>query len=87
MSKATRSRSKIKRRSMKRARKAAEAAKYKAWADSGQNSKRSMRKRAKTRTVRNGSHATGPCGNIGCRTCNPTPYNLVTPRMLPCLSS
>jgi len=27
-------------------------------------------------------HPRGPCGNIGCKKCNPQEYNLLTPRLL-----
>ena len=81
MSKKAKSEAKRRRRAKKRARKAAQKAKYEAWKLAGQNTKskrvnlRSRRKRG----VRNERHAAGPCGNIGCKRCNPIPTNLVTP--------
>jgi hypothetical protein len=81
MSKKAKSEAKRRRRAKKRARKAAERAKYEAWRAAGQNTKskrvnlRSMRER----TVRNERHRLGPCGNIGCKRCNPIPQNIVAP--------
>lgn len=83
MSKKKKSEAKQRRRSQKRARKAAQEAKYEAWKKAGINQKS---KRAKLRakllrkkTVRLARHLNGPCGNIGCRKCNPIPANLFTP--------
>lgn len=80
------SRRRKRRLSEKRARKAAEKAKYELWKSLGQNQKS---KRAKLRAkqlhkvkLRKSRHAGGPCGNVGCKVCNPVPYNLLTPRLL-----
>ena len=77
------SRRKKRRLSQKRARKAAERAKYDAWKSLGQNTKsKRVKLRAKARrkaTLRKASHSSGPCGNVGCKLCNPAPWNLVTP--------
>lgn len=68
------------RQAKKRGRKAAEKAKYEAWKLAGQNTKsRRAKKQAKRKTVRNARHLQGPCGNIGCKRCNPIPENLLTP--------
>lgn len=84
--KAKRSEARKRRRSLKRARKSAEKAKYELWKSLGQNQKS---KRVKLRAkqlqkvkLRRSRHAGGPCGNIGCKLCNPVPYNLLTPRLL-----
>ncbi len=81
MSKRTKSENKVRRRAKKRARKAANQAKYETWKASGHNtkSKRVTLRSERTRTSRNVKHRLGPCGNIGCKTCNPMPANLVTP--------
>jgi hypothetical protein len=84
MSKKARSEASERRRKEKRARKAAQRAKYEAWRDAGQNTKsRRVKIRArKARRFRSERHADGPCGNIGCKRCNPVPANLVTPAFL-----
>lgn len=70
--KAKRTEAKARRRAKKRARKAAEKAKYEAWKLAGQNTKsRRAQKQSKRTTVRDVRHRLGPCGNIGCRRCNP----------------
>lgn len=80
MSKKKKSEAKERRRAKKRARKAAEQAKYEAWKAAGQNSKSKRAKlraqRLRKKTVTNVKHAKGPCGNIGCKRCNPIPQNL-----------
>lgn len=72
--------------SQKRARKAAAKLKYEQWKKEGRNTKsKRVKLRAKQlrkkqlRTVR---HAEGPCGNVGCKKCNPAPHNLHTPTQL-----
>lgn len=86
MSKKKKSESKDRRRAKKRARKAAAKAKYEAWKLAGQNSKskraKLRAKRLRKRTVASVKHAKGPCGNIGCKRCNPALYNLLPPRLL-----
>lgn len=82
--KAKRLEARKRRRSKKIARKAAQRAKYELWKSLGQNEKS---KRVKLRSqrklkVRGSSHSTGPCGNVGCKLCNPEPYNLLTPTQL-----
>ena len=81
MSKKAKSEAKRRRRAKKRARKAAQKAKYEAWKLTGQNtkSKRVNLRSRRARGVRNERHAGGPCGNVGCKACNPIPVNLVTP--------
>lgn len=69
--------------SEKRARKAAQKALYEARKRAGQNtkSKRAKLRAKRQRKVRSrsGSHPLGPCGNIGCKRCNPTSWNLTPP--------
>lgn len=83
MSKKCKAEAKKRRLSKKRARKAAQKALYEARMRAGQNSKsKRVRLRAKrTRKMqgRSGNHSLGPCGNIGCRRCNPAPWNITTP--------
>jgi hypothetical protein len=66
--------------SEKRARKAAQKALYEQWKKEGRNSKSKRVKlraqRLRKRTVRLVRHRHGPCGNIGCKQCNPAPYNV-----------
>jgi hypothetical protein len=86
MSKKAKSEAKLRRRAQKRARKAGERAKYEAWKAAGQNTKsRRVKLRAKRLrrvALRSHSHAEGPCGNIGCKHCNPIRANLVCVRLL-----
>ena len=75
--KAKRSEARKRRRSLKRARKAAEKAKYELWKSLGQNTKsKRVKLRAKLlrkKQMRSKRHSQGPCGNVGCSLCNPTP--------------
>jgi hypothetical protein len=72
MSKKAKSEAKARRRSKKRARKAAQKALYAGWKLAGQNTKsKRSRKQTKRNTVRDVRHRLGPCGNIGCKRCNP----------------
>jgi hypothetical protein len=84
MSKKSKSAAKLRRKSLKAGRKAAERAKYEAWSKSGQNSsKRSkLRNKRASGKVRAKRHKEGPCGNIGCSIDNPMDYNLLSPRLL-----
>lgn len=72
--------------SEKRARKAAAKAKYEQWIRDGRNTKsKRVKLRAKLlrkKKLRTKRHAEGPCGNIGCRQCNPIPQNVLTPTQL-----
>lgn len=83
MSKKCKAEAKKRRLSKKRSRKAAQKALYETRMRAGQNTKskrvrlRAMRAR-KTRG-KSGDHPLGPCGNIGCKRCNPAPWNLTTP--------
>lgn len=72
MSKASKALSKQRNMSAKRARKAANRAKYQELAKSGQNSK-SKRALAtgRNKKVNVFGHSITPCGNIGCLRCNP----------------
>ena len=81
MSKKAKSEAKKRRRQKKRAAKAAQRARYELWVREGRNSKsKRFRLNAKRRKgVRAQRHRTGPCGNIGCKDCNPSPENLRTP--------
>ena len=73
--------------SEKRARKAEAKKRYEQWIREGRNTKskrvklraREAKKHHKVRVQR---HRNGPCTNIGCRECNPMPYNLATPTHL-----
>ncbi|MCA9694538.1 MAG: hypothetical protein R3A51_17615 [Nannocystaceae bacterium] len=69
------------------ARKEAQRRQYEAWKQSGQNSKskRVQLRKQRSNLLRSFSHPTGPCGNIGCKRCNPASYNLMKPRELPTL--
>ena len=72
------------RRSKKVARKAAQRALYEQWKKEGRNTKSKRVKlraaRLRKKTVRLARHREGPCGNIGCKRCNPIPQNLQTPQ-------
>jgi hypothetical protein len=74
------------RRAKKVARKAAQRALYEQWKKEGRNTKsKRVKLRAKQlrkKTIRLAKHLEGPCGNIGCRQCNPIPTNLKTPTQL-----
>ena len=70
--------------SEKRARKAAAKALYEQWKKEGRNTKSKRvklraREAKKHHKVRLQRHRHGSCTNIGCKHCNPAPYNLVTP--------
>jgi hypothetical protein len=83
MSKKSKSAAKLRRKSLKAGRKAAQKAKYTAFAASGSNSKRSKaRNKRASGMARSKRHADGPCGNIGCAIDNPADYNLLTPAQL-----
>lgn len=73
MSKKAKSEAKKRRRSLKRARKAAQRALYESRMRSGQNlkSKRVRLRAERERKVRLVRHREGPCGNVGCSKCNP----------------
>ena len=70
MSKKSKKLAKQKNLMKKRAKRAANRAKYDAWRDAGENSK-SKRFRNKIKKVNTISHPNGPCGNIGCKKCDP----------------
>lgn len=57
---------------------------YAAWKQAGQNTKSRRAKLRKQRSVqmRAKDHSLGPCGNIGCKRCNPEVYNLLLPGQL-----
>ena len=76
MSKKAKSEAKKRRRAQKRARKAAQRALYESRMRAGQNLKsKRVRLRAKRQIkVRLARHRDGPCGNVGCPTCNPIFY-------------
>jgi hypothetical protein len=81
--KAKRKAAREKRRQKKKARKLAQKDQYQQWMREGRNTKSKRVKlraqRLRKSTIRLKRHASGPCGNIGCRTCNPIPQNLHTP--------
>lgn len=87
MSKSSRAKSKLKRLSEKRKRKAAQKAKYAAFAAAGSNtkSKRQRLKSKRTKRAKTMSHAQGKCGNIGCGRCNPIPGNRIPRSVEPLL--
>jgi len=68
------------RRSKKIARKAAQRALYEQWKKEGRNTKSKRVKlraqRLRKKTVRLQRHREGPCGNIGCKRCNPQNLSL-----------
>jgi hypothetical protein len=78
MSKKAKSEAKKRRRAKKRAYKAAQRARYEAWKLAGQNakSKRANLRKRRDKGVRSVRHPLGPCGNVGCATCNPITQNL-----------
>ncbi|MCA9720591.1 MAG: hypothetical protein H6713_12685 [Myxococcales bacterium] len=84
MSKKAKLKARALRRAQKVARKDAQRRQYEAWKLSGQNTKSRRVKLRKQRAtpLRSADHSTGPCGNIGCKRCNPAPYNLLSPREL-----
>jgi hypothetical protein len=81
MSKKAKSEAKKRRRQKKSARKIAQRMLYEQRKRDGQNTKsKRVKLRAKRKkTIRLSRHRAGPCGNIGCETCNPIPENLHTP--------
>ncbi len=84
MSKKAKQTSRALRRARKAARKSAQNLQYAAWKLAGKNTKSRRAKLQKQRSnpVRSNDHSQGPCGNIGCKRCNPERYNLVAPRLL-----
>jgi len=81
MSKKAKSEAKKKRRQQKTARKAAQRALYEQRKRDGVNikSKRVKLAAKRQKRFRLERHRAGPCGNFGCKKCNPIPENLVTP--------
>lgn len=84
MSKKAKQTARALRRQRKAARKAAQNLQYAAWKQAGQNTKSRRAKLRKRRSnpVRSKDHSHGPCGNIGCKRCNPELHNMVAPRLL-----
>jgi hypothetical protein len=84
MSKKAKATARALRRARKAARKAAQNLQYAAWKLAGKNTKSRRAKLQKQRAnqPRSKDHAQGPCGNIGCKRCNPELHNLVAPRLL-----
>jgi hypothetical protein len=84
MSKKAKLTSRALRRARKAARKTAQNLQYAAWKLAGKNTKSRRAKLRKQRSnqVRSTDHSHGPCGNIGCKRCNPALYNLLPPRLL-----
>ena len=84
MSKKAKTTARALRRARKAARKAAQNVQYAAWKQAGQNTKSRRAKLRKRRTslVRSKNHSQGPCGNIGCKRCNPELHNVLPPRLL-----
>ncbi len=73
MSKTSKKITKEKNLQKKRARKAANRAKYDSWKLSGDNfkSKRSRKSIVKNKRVKTINHKDGKCGNIACQACDP----------------
>jgi hypothetical protein len=73
MSKKSKSAERQKRRDLKRARRAANAARYAALRDAGKNqkSKRFQLGERRVKPIRVVKHRLGRCFNIGCKRCNP----------------
>ncbi len=84
MSKKAKQTSRALRRARKAARKTAQNLQYAAWKLAGKNTKsrRARLQKQRSNPVRSKDHSQGPCGNIGCKRCNPERYNLVAPRLL-----
>jgi hypothetical protein len=84
MSKKAKQTSRALRRARKAARKSAQNLQYAAWKLAGKNTKSRRAKLRKRRSnpVQSKDPSHGPCGNIGCKRCNPARYNLVAPRLL-----
>jgi len=82
MSKKAKASARALRRARKAARKAAQNLQYAAWKLAGQNSKSRRAKLRKRRAtaMRTRTHAQGPCGNVGCKRCNPALHELETSR-------
>jgi len=83
MSKKCKAASKLKNLLAKRTRRATNRAKYDALRDSGQNSKskrfrKSSLRRKKIKAI---SHSDGPCGNVGCKRCDPLGIHALLKRM------
>lgn len=76
MSKVGKLRAREQRRQAKIARKESRRRQWEAWMAAGVNQKQKKQKSKKLR-LEKGSHPLGICGNIGCKRCNPTPYNLL----------
>lgn len=84
MSKRAKQTSRALRRARKAARKTAQNLQYAAWKLAGKNTKSRRGKLQKQRSnqMRSKDCSHGPCGNIGCKRCNPQVYNLLSPRLL-----
>jgi len=82
--KTARAKAKNNRDAKKKARKLAQQRQYEEWARLGINTKSKRAKLNAKRGKKKSSidHPDGPCGNIGCRKCNPAEYNLLTPWQL-----
>ena len=74
------------RRGKKIARKMAQKALYELWKKEGRNTKSKRVKlraaRLRKKTIQTLRHADGPCGNFGCKKCNPILQNQLTPIQL-----
>lgn len=78
MSKAGKLRAREIRKAQKRAKKESKRRFWESLISAGLNRKRKKIEEKKLQ----GDHPIGPCGNIGCKKCNPKEYNLRTPRKL-----
>lgn len=79
MGKSSRAGKKAHRKAEKAKRKAANRAKYEAYRDSGNNSKKKSNRRAGAQVVRSRTHPVD-CGNVGCKKCHPGWWNKGDPR-------
>ena len=84
MSKKAKQTARALRRARKAARKSAQNLQYAAWKLAGKNTKsrRARLRKQRSSPVPSKDHSHGPCGNIGCKRCNPERANLVAPRLL-----
>ena len=71
MSKGSRTRSALKRKSEKKRRKDQKAALYRSYAETGRKNNSKNSKKHKQISSIKGSHVTSDCGNVGCKTCYP----------------
>ena len=76
MGRAAKTQRATKRKNERKAAKEAKKALYHSYSEAGHSKRKTRRGH---RTFNTHSHPNGKCGNIGCKTCNPRIYNLLTP--------